>query len=755
MKNLKFLSILALVFFLSSCGDAVKTAQQLADDFANANANDNNGEPRDLGENPLSPRDDNGFGEPTFPDNGPDPISNQVDPAKLAIVNFSVDENEFIEGQSLTLSWEVNGASNVIIRSSDYNVFVYVDASGELEIRPQSSLVYTLKATNFANTISESIKVDLIEEEINVNVGGNQEGPSVVGNGRNNGNGGVDVPGIPEVDGGNEGNGLNGDDNPPAIPDGGVDDPVANDDGSDQVPDNSNSREDDVVPGVVDSGVPGMPEVRRDPVDLGSNDPVSIPVGNIRDDINVVDFRANCADINANRLEDAIDFSLTNDFVVAGDSVEINWETNDILDPLPTITITNQNTGSTYRTNALQDNYNDNPRVSTTYDITVSYCSGKTVINHSFEIPVWSFSENEINLPNNLELAKIIPASEDGFYITADYQEGNIRRDVVFQTGDLSLDVSDWELARDSSRDGRFAHQYLEGLGGSVEYRHQHESFSAVLRQPAGCPTMNYYGFEGYIYRTQRVRYEDGSYGELPLGPTPNRDRNNLGNDDLGTIVEFAYQGQFSTPEFIFTDPYFPEVLYIGGRGDRIIKLANCNQVEVEEVIDPNMAIFNDHRSTDYVVLGDEIVVISGGRLIRGQINFRNQRVWSRLDRANNDYEWLTKSSDYILAGRENSLFTLKVERNNIVQRSIRIDNLAKAIQLNIPSSQGELKSMIIALLNDGSLQLSENGGFSFRELNLPVGFRGEITDLYQGSDLNKIWLIDSRGSGLELKLNN
>lgn len=84
---------------------------------------------------------------------------NVKEKATPAVINFfTVSENEILEGESVTLSWDVSDAVTVTLNSSE------VKAKGSMEVTPEVTTTYVLEAVGTdGKPVSKSVTVTVIE----------------------------------------------------------------------------------------------------------------------------------------------------------------------------------------------------------------------------------------------------------------------------------------------------------------------------------------------------------------------------------------------------------------------------------------------------------------------------------------------------------------------------------------------------------------------------------------------------------------
>jgi hypothetical protein len=70
-------------------------------------------------------------------------------------MQFTAEHLTIQQGQSTTLRWKVDHATEVSIQPA----FGAVDATGSLEVRPSSSIVYMLRASGSGGVATSAIRI--------------------------------------------------------------------------------------------------------------------------------------------------------------------------------------------------------------------------------------------------------------------------------------------------------------------------------------------------------------------------------------------------------------------------------------------------------------------------------------------------------------------------------------------------------------------------------------------------------------------
>jgi hypothetical protein len=84
--------------------------------------------------------------------------SNYKDKTPPVITNFSAYPDTIISGQSLTLSWQIENGSSIIIEP----IKVSANATGEIVLKPTANCSYTLIAENEYGTDNKTIEINVL-----------------------------------------------------------------------------------------------------------------------------------------------------------------------------------------------------------------------------------------------------------------------------------------------------------------------------------------------------------------------------------------------------------------------------------------------------------------------------------------------------------------------------------------------------------------------------------------------------------------
>jgi len=82
-------------------------------------------------------------------------LATAVQQASVPTIQFTAEPFTIQQGQSTTLRWKVDNAKTVSIQP----VVGAVDATGSLEVRPRSSVTYTIHATGPGGAATVTIRV--------------------------------------------------------------------------------------------------------------------------------------------------------------------------------------------------------------------------------------------------------------------------------------------------------------------------------------------------------------------------------------------------------------------------------------------------------------------------------------------------------------------------------------------------------------------------------------------------------------------
>lgn len=613
------------------------------------------------------------------------------EPRVLSIINFEASKRIIQPEEEIILSWETLQADFVWLGSNKRYPNQFVALNGEFKIKPTESVTLNLVAYSRTDSVEASIEI-LVQDQ---NQNGEEEeedlGPDI-------------IEGADDNDGelAPDGNRLGGD-NPEVRVD----------------------REDDVVDDGGENGPGGVPGV-----DLGDNDIAGqddsvggndneggILPGNDNDfgiaevpgvlDLGPADFiPVNCPEIDEEDFEDFLSVSVSSQYIVVGESTTLSWNFPHAYQQVSTVV--KENNQVLAHIQNTDGDYVVRPQSSGVYSLSFSYC-GQTIASRNFSIKVWNWQGSQIRLPRNTELANVSENQDrSGFYLsTIDYT--NFPTPTIYSTTNFSQN----NLIYQNILQERLP-------GGNVDLINT--PIKTSLLDLEACGGLSYFSTEGFIFRT-----EDGQI----LGSNPDQDVDHVGNDDTGPLVFISRSGQRITPAFMFNDPVFSERIYYA-QPDGLVQLDDCS-ARNDLNFTRNFPIFNDQPATDYAVNGNHIFILSGRRLIVGEVSGQ-ERSWREIRDRDGGYDWLESGERWVLAGKEDQLLMINERASTF--RVNRIPGLIMAKEVVIDGV-----SYVVALTNQG-LFLNTTYSSTWYPLSMPNGVE-EASGFYSIDGQSYLWIVN------------